>query len=243
MSNKIRILLLAGNTLRARAYAQQLEHLSSADFEINGLLYGYGISDCSTPALDDTMRNHLKQEKLFIPDFEENLEDTFGRNRWNLQKVVDKDVNSVAVLSEISKFSYDIIIYAGYGGQLLKDKHFQSKVQYLHMHPGRLPSERGSTTIYYSILNRKVITVTAFYMTEDIDLGKNIIYCEYSVPPRGVNIDLWLDNVIRADCLLKALENIMSNKSSDNNVQDVSEEYYIIHPVLKHVALLSLADI
>ena len=238
----MKILLLAGNTLRARAYAQQLEHLSASLYEIKGIFYGDRDTECSIPALDDKTRNHLLQESLHIPNFEESLETTFARNNWVLQKVFQKDVNSDAVISEIRDLNCDIVIFAGYGGQLLREKHFQSHAQYLHLHPGKLPFERGSTTIYYSILNQRPITVTGFYMTEDIDQGKNIIHCEYSVPPRGVNIDLWLDNVVRADCLLKALDNICFKKPLIPNPLDASEEFYIIHPVLKHVALLSLKD-
>ena len=107
------------------------------------------------------------------------------------------------------------------------------------MHPGRLPTERGSTTIYYSILNQRKITVTAFFMTPKIDAGENILFSEYPVPGKGVDIDRWLDNVARADCLTKALKAINKVEKIDVNASE-SEEYYVIHPVLKHVALLSL---
>ncbi len=242
MNTKLKILLLAGNTLRARAYAQQLAQLSPGDYQIRGLLYGYPGTDCSIPALDRQTNDYLKQEKLFIPNFEESLETTFSRNHWHLQSELEKDVNADSIIDLISKDEPDIVIFAGYGGQLLGQNHFYSKAHYLHLHPGRLPAERGSTTIYYSILNKRVITVTAFYMTAAIDQGENIVYGEYAVPSQGVNIDFWLDNVVRADCLLAALEKIATKSPIEQPVLKGSEEYYIIHPVLKHIALLSLKN-
>ena len=41
MNNKITITLLAGNTLRARAYAQQLAHLNNDAIVIKGFFYGF----------------------------------------------------------------------------------------------------------------------------------------------------------------------------------------------------------
>ena len=113
--------------------------------------------------------------------------------------------------------------------------------KYLHMHPGILPFERGSTTLYYSILNNRNLGVTAFYMTEKIDEGVNVLSKEYRAPSKGVNIDVWLDNIIRADCFSKALMAILQCKKNKASEGD-SNEYYVIHPVLKHIALLSLKE-
>jgi hypothetical protein len=63
----------------------------------------------------------------------------------------------------------------------------------------------------------------------------------YSKPNKLVNIDVWLDNALRADTLsksIKLLENNYTGFSRDINEED--EEYYVIHPLLKHIALLSL---
>ena len=40
---------------------------------------------------------------------------------------------------------------------------FIGEKRYLHMHPGKLPIERGSTTIYYSILKRKKINCYSIF--------------------------------------------------------------------------------
>ena len=241
MKDKLKILLLAGNTLRAKSYAQYLEHFDESKYEIKGLLYGFDEKDCLIPSINEETKEYFYNEKLFLPDFTENIETTFKNNNWHFDKVNDVDVNSENVLKGLAKIKSDIVVFAGYGGQLLKEKHFESGLHYLHMHPGKLPTERGSTTIYYSILNQRKITVTAFYMTKKIDAGENVLFSEYPVPARGVDIDLWLDNVIRADCFIKALKEICKGEKSKVSVSE-SEEYYVIHPVLKHVAILSLKN-
>jgi len=240
MNRNLRILLLAGNTLRARAYAQYLAHYQ-INIEVEGLFFGFKEKTCSAPILNKETESYLYKNNLFIPDLSETLHATFNNNNWNYGEVNSIDVNSIEVIQAINTFTSDIVIFAGYGGQLLKELHFKSKKKYLHMHPGKLPIERGSTTLYYSILNERNLTVTAFFMTEKIDSGEIVMYQEYMKPQKNVDIDRWLDNVIRADCLRKSISKISAKETFDEKYTSPSEEFYIIHPVLKHIALLSLA--
>lgn len=237
--NKLRVLLLAGNTLRARAYAQFLEN-TTIDVQVEGVFYGFNEKRCNVPDLDEETKGYFESYNLFIPDFVKSLTSTFRNNRWNYIEIENIDVNSKEVLDAINNYDVDIVVFAGYGGQLLKNQHFISEKKYLHMHPGKLPIERGSTTLYYSILNERKLTVTAFYMTDKIDDGVNILFNEYEIPNKRVDIDCWLDCVVRADCFIEALANIVSKEPYIKNLNNSSEEYYVIHPVLKHVALLSL---
>ena len=238
---KIKLLLLAGNTLRARAYTQQLQKINLNQFEIKGLFYGFKTKDCLIPKINFNTKSFVSKQSLSIPIYEESIETTFHKNKWPYTVVNNVDVNSNEILKIIKNTDCDIVIFSGYGGQLLKQSHFISEKRYLHMHPGKLPIERGSTTIYYSILNERKLTVTAFFMSERIDAGLDIIYSEYEIPSEGVDIDLYYDNIIRSDCLVKALKAI-NEKEFPVNQDLVSEEYYVIHPVLKHLALLSLKN-
>lgn len=237
---KIKILLLAGNTLRARAYAQQLQHLSAELFEVEGVLYGFQDKDCFIPELNAATKQFVEAQDLLLPNYKEQIEETFAKNNWFFKSIATVDVNAVEIVKEIEKADPSIVVFAGYGGQLLAPIHFESGLRYLHMHPGKLPIERGSTTIYYSILNQRNITVTAFYMTAQIDAGQDVIYKEYAVPNKGVDIDLWYDNIVRADCFVNALSAIRKKQPLQTQTDEESMEYYVIHPVLKHVALLSL---
>lgn len=230
--------MLAGNTLRTRSYLQQLSNIPNICVE--GLFYGFETSECIIPALDNISKQYFISENIFIPDFSEAPVKTFERNNWKYAYLSDRDVNSENVINAIRKHDVDIIVFSGYGGQILKKEHFFSETPYLHMHPGELPIERGSTTIYYSILNQRKCSVTAFYMTADIDSGNHILIKHYNHPPKGMNMDQYFDNVIRSDCFKGAIEKICLGSIKPLNNQLKSEEYYIIHPILKHIAILSL---
>lgn len=238
----MKILLLAGNTLRARAYAQSLANSNFKNVEVKGLLFGDFNKSISIPELNSETENYFTEHNIFIPNYENSLEQTFEVNNWDFSKIETRDVNSEEVLTEIDRLDCDLVVFAGYGGQLLKSPHFASSRKYLHMHPGKLPLERGSTTIYYSVLNQRKCTVTAFFMTKEIDNGKNIVFKEYEVFAKNVDVDNWFDNLVRADCFVTAISMLLSGKISPETPEGTSDEYYVIHPVLKHCALLSLKE-
>jgi methionyl-tRNA formyltransferase len=79
-------------------------------------------------------------------------------------------------------------------------------------------------------------------MIEKIDDGKNILFKEYDIPLENVDIDSWFDNVVRADSFVSAIDKITSNNMEFENTSGDSDEYYVIHPVLKHCAILSLKE-
>ncbi len=241
--DRLSILILAGNTLRARAYAQSLSLLNDYNFEVTGIFYGVEKRICKGVDLDLLTEKFLKDQDLFIPDFSEALESTFRKNKWRYISIASDDVNSDEIINSAISAQSDIVVFAGYGGQILGDGYFSGNIKVLHMHPGELPLERGSTTIYYSILNQRKCSVTAFYMSPKIDEGVNILSCKYEPPCKGVDIDYFYDNVIRADCFLKVVKGMLTVDTIHNSSEQVeSIEYFIIHPVLKHLALLSLKE-
>jgi len=240
----MRITLLAGDTLRARAYSQALSMIISKDDEISAVIYGVNKAARkeNIPVDSDTI-TFLKNSNLFVPNFNISLIETFINNEWKFLTIGNEDVNSEEVINALIQLDSDIFVFAGFGGQLLKSEHFKTGRRYLHMHPGDLPSEKGSTTIYYSILNRYACTVSSFYMVEKIDSGELILKCDYPVPSQKVNIDVWYDNCIRADAFLKTIIKLKEEGLDySRSLNGKSEDYYVIHPLLKHFAILSLAD-
>ncbi len=78
-------------------------------------------------------------------------------------------------------------------------------------------------------------------MTEKIDEGNMILRKSYPSPKFLINIDVWGDNTLRADTLLKSLETLSDNYTGFSKTEDEEDqEYYVIHPLLKHISLLSL---
>ena len=235
---KARVLLVAGNTFRARSYAQVLSKRD--DIQLEGLFYGFENSNIIAPTLNEETRMFFQNNSLCVPNLNESLIETFDKNKQPYTFISSKDVNSNEILSSIKGQNPDYVVYAGYGGQILSKSHFASGIIYLHAHPGLIPEERGSTTIYYSILNRSQCGVSVFIMDDKIDAGKLLLKENYHQPAPSVNIDVWYDNVIRADSMNKALESMNSGRYKTELQTGEINDYFIIHPLLKHIAILSL---
>ncbi|PTX42616.1 methionyl-tRNA formyltransferase [Christiangramia gaetbulicola] len=234
----MKILLLAGNTLRSNSYAQ---YLAASSCKVEGLFYGFEEREYSVPKLNRDTEQFFDDNNILIPDFQIGIENVFERNKWKYQHINDYDVNSQSVVERVKSISPDLIIFSGYGGQILRKNHFDLDLPYVHMHPGDIPLERGSTTIYYSILNRQSCTVTAFLMNEKIDAGNIITKSHFPAPTGGVNIDQYYDNIIRANCLIDAITALSKkNEITPFPSHDNSLEYYVIHPILKNIGILSL---
>ena len=61
-----------------------------------------------------------------------------------------------------------------------------------------MPEYRGSTTVYYGLLNDGNCGVTAILLKPEIDNG-DIVARKSTAPPSSVDIDHLYDNAIRAD--------------------------------------------
>ena len=112
-----------------------------------------------------------------------------------------------------------------------------STKKFLHIHPGKLPDYRGSTTLYYSLQTAK--HTTALFLNEEIDKGNIICSKEYEFNFDPKLIDLVFDPLLRAEVLLVAIKLLSKKKNIDKSQNKLSgNDYFIIHPVLKHLAIL-----
>lgn len=151
-----------------------------------------------------------------------------------------KDINSEQMVQRIQKRVEKYMIYSGYGGTILKDQLFQIGKKFLHIHAGILPQYRGSTTAYYSYLTDKEIGATAIFLSEGIDEGEIIVQQKFEVCS-GVNMDYVYEPWVRSQVLLRAIKCIIKNELKTYSQDDsLAETYYIIHPVLKHIAILCM---
>ena len=77
----------------------------------------------------------------------------------------------------------------------------------------------------------------------EIDNGDIVARRKYPAPAAGLDLDHIYDNAIRADLLSDVLAGWNQNQEFKEFIkQDESESqtYYVIHPVLKHLSILSL---
>ncbi len=162
-------------------------------------------------------------------------------NDYSLPYIVvdDKDINSKSMMQTITELKQKYIIYSGYGGGILKPHLFEMGKKFLHVHAGMVPEYRGSTTAYYSIIDNGNIGITAFFLAPGLDDGKVICQHEYELPGENIDIDYIYEPYLRAKELVCALNQYLENGVFSPIIQDESkaETYFIIHPVLKHIAI------
>lgn len=229
------VAVLLSNTARSQAYLQLLakEKLFPAV--------------CLFLVKNEEELNHVPQklensyEKEYF-NLHEPLLDTVKTNSINYQIIGTDSINSDECLAVLKNLSCTYIVYSGYGGAILKKPLFEIGKSWIHIHAGLLPEFRGSTTVYYSMLEKQTIGATAMLLNEKIDCGDIIARREFPYPEPVVNIDYIYDPYIRAQLLVQVLKNYSITHSFETSSQSASKgfDYYIIHPVLKHLALLSI---
>ena len=76
-------------------------------------------------------------------------------------------------------------------------------------------------------------------MENTLDSGEILFTKEYK-PPGNIDFDFVYDPWIRSDTICDLIESIDFNNAPDTtiNSEKESEMYYIIHPVLKHLAIM-----
>lgn len=153
-----------------------------------------------------------------------------------------KDINSPLAAKYLSSLSQKYLIYSGYGGCILKKHLFEIGKKWIHVHAGRLPMYRGSTTAYYSLLQEGVISATAIFMNEQIDAGSIIYSMNFLPPQNNVDIDYIYEPYVRSQVLINALSQYVKNNKFNEKKQnqEKSTTYFIIHPVLKNIALMNM---
>ena len=82
------------------------------------------------------------------------------------------------------------------------------------MHSGWLPLERGSTTIFYSLLSDRSPSVTALVLDKNIDAGPIIKRTSYALPDKRLDFDHLYDGLIRSKHLCSILEDLKLKKGS-----------------------------
>ena len=197
--------------------------------------------------LSDTKRSLEYLKRIFNHKFRINKIILYARKKGEVYKFLKRkkigkllincktnNINSSLIekKSNLDKSKFNII--STYPGEKVKTKLLLSK-NLLHCHPGDLPSFKGSTTIYYSILLKKKICVTIFIMSNKVDEGR-ILYKKHFLYPDNLNhIEKNFDNKIRALTLVEYI-NSKKNKKYKNS-KDNYLPYYIAHPIIRQIVL------
>lgn len=236
MPNRTFVMLCA-RTARSSAYVQALAAAGIVPAIV--IIYGKKSSSIhSRRQLDSRLFNC----SVWLPDLSIELESTLSRLGWRYLCCDEIELSSEPLYSILNIQKMDLLVYSGYGGQIVPAS-ILSLTKVLHIHSGLLPDYRGSTTLYYQVLDRQQCAASAIFLDENIDTGPILLRKMYPLPPKNIDVDYLYDSAIRADLLVDYMRGWMTGDkeySSESQVE-VHQPYYVIHPLLKHIAL-SLCD-
>lgn len=234
--NDKKLVLLCARTARSSAYLQALLNAGIRPDAV--VLYGSEASSFQTKR-DISLQT---TGEMFCPDLSVDLDDWLSDQAWPVHICADRELNAPLLQSLLARLEPDLLVYSGYGGQLVPLALLQL-APLLHIHSGWLPDFRGSTTLYYHILEDGDCAASALLLDESIDTGPVLVRRRYPKPPAGMDVDYLYDNMIRADLLVITLQKWLLDQplEPDPSVSDEqSQAYYIIHPLLKHLAIQAI---
>jgi len=222
------ISMLAAPTIRSKIY---LYYLIKHNLKLSFLL----LLEKTNKKSEKTIYHHEYDLSLSIEKICEKISIPY-------KKIYATNPNDPKVIETLKQRDEKIFIFSGPSGVILKEDILNTSKLFLHAHPGLLPEYRGSTTIYYSLLKENICGVTAFFLDKQIDTGPILKRKRFPPPKQNANLNLY-DNIIRAELLVELLKEVDLNslvlqKKQVDNPQ--SETYYIVHPILKHIAILTL---
>lgn len=229
------VVFLAADTARSSAYAQAMVN---SDFSPETtLLFGMGSRAKLGQAKQPVESPEI--EGVFTPVLGTPLRDVCQKFGTPVQILEAQSIGHQSVADRLAELQPKLVIYSGFGGELVPGDLCRNW-KLLHMHSGYLPDYRGSTTCYYSLLVENRCGVSAIFLSAGIDTGDIVAKEHYNPPSSGMDIDYIYDSAIRADLLVRVLKKFTA---SDGNLATVKQDdaegqtYYVIHPVLKNIAI------
>lgn len=238
--------MIAGDTSRSRAY---LQALARNDLLPNYVLVLESASDKPLPGQLGKSQPAHENEQVFEVD--ECWSEAHFDSTQPIKIVLDeldipyevstsKDINDPSVVEIIRRRAESVFIYSGFGGALLRKDVLSTGKHFLHVHGGYLPDYKGSTTNYYSLIVENTLGASAIFLSEEIDCGPVLLRQKFPPPLNRQAIDHIYDSGARAKVLVETLQNYLKCGGWKFELPDNTggETYYIIHPVLKHIAIL-----
>jgi methionyl-tRNA formyltransferase len=237
-----RILFLAAATARSKAYAQAL---AERGLEVEACIIfdkpgAKQLGQGGAPS-----RPHERLGDIVLPDLSLDLGDSCRSLGGAVSEIEAESINSPLVVEAVRRAEADLVIFSGFGGQLVGQELLAIGAPLLHNHAGWLPDYRGSTTSYYSLLAEGSLGVSAILLSAGIDTGTIVARRRYPAPPPEVDIDYHYDSAIRAHLLTEV---VSSWRAAGRFVESIEQDeaagatYYVVHPVLKHLARLKLGE-
>jgi methionyl-tRNA formyltransferase len=239
--------MVAANTTRSRVYLQALVQTELVPSFVLVMeegaktLPGQSVLDKQKESSKPRSSEEVELFKLmFSPG--ESLKRTLQNSAIPFNEVHTTDINSKEMLDALLSRPESVFIYSGYGGSILRKTVLGIGKRFLHVHGGYLPDYKGSTTNYYSMISDNECGASSLFLNEKIDCGPVLLHRKFPAPDDRLQLDYVYDSMIRAKVLVETMESYVGRKRKwefemGNNTG--GETYYIIHPVLRHIAILA----
>lgn len=239
--------MIAGDTSRSRAYLQALvrhellpNHVLVLDQSSDKTLPGQldkSQFDCNSELIAEV--DECWSEAHF--DANQPIRVLLDKTGTSYEIATSKNINDSSVVEAIRRRSESVFIYSGFGGALLRKDILATGKHFLHVHGGYLPDYKGSTTNYYSLIKENTLGASAIFLSEEIDCGPVLLRRKFPPPANRKAIDHIYDSGARAKVLVETLQNYLKRGGWEFELpaNTGGETYYIIHPVLKHIAILA----
>ena len=235
------VAMVAADTSRSRAYAQALERAAllpsfvlMLENKAADLLPGQIGSSAPAAAWIDTAWDDVR----FDPGLP--VKTVLERNGIAHELSPVGDINDPGVVAAIAGRAEPVFIYSGFGGVLLRSSILGTGKRFLHAHGGYLPDYKGSTTNYFSMLAENIFGASSLFLGAEIDSGPVLVRRKFDPPRDPRQIDHLYDSAARARVLIETLRRHVETGSWQFELPENAggETYYIIHPLLKHIAIL-----
>jgi methionyl-tRNA formyltransferase len=239
------IAMIIADTTRTKAYIQAL---TDHDLLPNFILIMHDPGAGSLPGQRD--KEHKLAKDLhpdpggqFYFSFDESisLEESLNNKQIPFSYVDSTDINSETVIKAISERPEKVFIYSGFGGAILRHAVLNIGKKFLHIHGGYLPDYKGSTTNYYNMIDDNECGASSIFMEEEIDEGPILLRRKFPSPVDRSESDYTYESIIRATVLIETIQRYTQNRRWEFEMANNAggEIYFIIHPVLKHIAILA----
>lgn len=241
------IAMVVGDTSRTRAYLQALvrnellpNYVLLLDDESGVPLPGQ-IKNTKASIVEEQVKDNDECWNESHFDSTQPIKVLFDDSDINYEILKTRDINNHVVIRAINKRPESVFIYSGFGGALLRKQILSTGKKFLHVHGGYLPDYKGSTTNYFSLLLEDTVGASSIFLSEELDSGPVLVRRKYPPPENKKAIDHIYDSAARANVLVETLNNYLKLGSWEFELPSNKggETYYIIHPVLKHIAILS----
>ena len=155
-----------------------------------------------------------------------------------IREVEAVDLNDENVLQAVGSTIGELVVVAPPPGNILRAPLLNSGGYFLHIHPGRLPELRGSTTLHYAALLGEDVGITALLLDEGIDTGATVLEQRMPLPKNRSRIENNFDVEARASVLSAVLQRLKTVGYLRVSPQpDGPPALHTVHPVLRAIAL------